>query len=66
MTILEEGFKALADSLVDFGYPDATAAMVRKAHDRWKRGEPPKGIIEMFAVGEFDKRPQIFGTPNEA
>ena len=64
MTLLEEGFKALAASLVEFGYSDVTAAMIREAHGRWKRGEPAEGIVDMFAVKEFNDRPAIFGRPD--
>jgi hypothetical protein len=61
MTILEEGFDAEARALEEFGYEDVTPEMIRAAHERWKRGEPPADIIERFAFGHFDEYPQIFG-----
>jgi hypothetical protein len=63
MSVLEEGFEAQARSLRDFGYPDATAEMVKEGHRKWLAGEAPDGIIEMMSVRAFEDYPKIFGEP---
>ena len=63
MNDLDEGFCAVARSLVDFGYTETTAKDVEVAHEKWIRGEPSSGIIEMMSVGQFEDYPQIFGNP---
>jgi hypothetical protein len=60
---LQEGFEALAKSLTEFGYSGVTADQVKLAHDHWKAGDAPKGIIESFAFDDFVKYPAIFGAP---
>ena len=64
-SILEQGFEAQAKSLVEFGYPNVTAAMVEAAHDDWKEGREPQGVIAMFCVSAFEEHPQIFGKPEQ-
>ena len=66
MTILQEGFEAVAKSLRDFGYSDVTAATIETGYNRWKRGEAPQGIIEMMAERQFEDYPKIFGTQDAA
>lgn len=60
---MQQAFKAVANALVEFGYPDITAAKIEEAHGRWKRGEEAADIIDMFARREFDEHPKVFGTP---
>ena len=62
-SILEQVLEAQAKSLVEFGYPDVTADMVRAAHEQWLRGEEPSDIIAMFCVEAFKEHPMIFGKP---
>lgn len=63
--ILQQGFEAVAKSLVEFGYPDVTATMIEEAHGRWKKGETERSnIIDMMAGGQFDDYPQVFGEPD--
>ena len=65
--LLTKGLEAAAKGLVEFGYPDATAAMIREAHTAWQAGEDlPHGIIGMFAERSFDDHPEIFGTQGDA
>lgn len=64
MSILHQGFKALAKGLREFGYPDVTPELIEAAHTEWKQGKPANGIIAMFAEKEFIERPEIFGLPD--
>ena len=59
--VLREGFEAQARSLREFGYSDASAAMVKEAHRKWQAGEAPVGIIEMMSIRAFEDYPKIFG-----
>jgi hypothetical protein len=54
---LTQVYSAIAASLVEFGYPDATAEMVRATHEAMKRGdsEMPHGIVGMFAQSQLDE-----------
>lgn len=47
-------YAAVAKSLVEFGYPDVTGAMVAEVHAAMKAGEElPHGIVGMFAEGQL-------------
>ena len=61
-TILQQGFRAQANSLTDFGYRDVTPEVVAAAHKKWISGEELSGIIERFCEGAFKDHPEIFGT----
>ena len=63
--LLSEGLKAVSRALIEFGYPDADETKIAAAHERWKRRQEPADIVEMFAVKEFDERPEIFGEQGE-
>lgn len=62
MKQLQQGYEAVTKSLVEFGYPDTTPAMVREIHEAMKAGkEIPHGIIGRFAEGQIKDYPEIFG-----
>lgn len=65
--MLKKAYAAIARSLVDFGYPGITAAMIEECHKGWLDGktgmEIPHGIIGMFASKEFEQHPSLFGKP---
>lgn len=66
-SVRERGFNIVARSLVE-SYPDVTPDMIKEAHEDWKQGKEPKGIVQRFAFDEFDK-PQhrhIFGEKDKA
>jgi hypothetical protein len=54
---LSDAYEAVARSLRQFGYPDATAGMIRETHEAMKRGDErmPHGIIGMFAQRQLDE-----------
>ncbi len=58
---LRDVYEAVAESLREFGYPDATADMVRATHDAMKRGdaEMPHGIVGMFAQRQLDELSEV-------
>ena len=60
-TMLERGFEAQAKSLVEFGYPDVTAAEVAAAHAKWLAGEAATDVVAMFCESAFAEHPMIFG-----
>lgn len=49
------GFEAVARSLREFGYPDASAKMVSDTYDAMKRGDKklPHGVVGMFAESQL-------------
>jgi hypothetical protein len=58
-----DGFEAVARSLREFGYPDATAQMVAETYTAMKRGDPlPHGIVGMFAEGQIKEVWEKFDT----
>lgn len=61
--IMQQGFKAVANALTEFGYNGITPSQIEEAHGRWKRGEDAADVIDMFARREFDEHPEVFGTP---
>jgi hypothetical protein len=65
-SVVEQGYDAQARALREFGYPDATSAMIREAHRKWLAGEEPEGIIEMMSIRAFEDYPNIFGAPPES
>ena len=47
-------FREVAKNLRDFGYPDATAAIVAAVYDTMLTGQPiPHGIVGRFAQGQL-------------
>jgi hypothetical protein len=52
-------YRAIARSLVEFGYPDVTEGMIvdiRVAYDEGKRGAKlPHGIVGMFAERQIEE-----------
>jgi hypothetical protein len=58
-----KAFEAVAKSLREFGYPDASADMVRETWDAMKAGKPedemPHGIVGRFAFAQLDKAREI-------
>ena len=52
---LAQAYESVAKSLREFGYPDATAQMVRDTHDAIKAGkaEMPHGIVGRFAESQL-------------
>lgn len=65
MSILEEGLEAQAEAMREFGYHDVTDHVIRKAHEAWRDGQAPVGVIQMFSFKAFEEHPQIFGEPPE-
>lgn len=59
-------YRAIAKSLVEFGYPDCTAKMVKDTHAALltgKRGaDLPHGIVGRFAERQILDNPEIFGV----
>lgn len=65
-TLKRKGYEAVARSLREFGYPDASGLMVKETHEALlagKRGmgELPHGVISMFAESQMRERPDVFG-----
>jgi hypothetical protein len=53
---LRDAYETVARSLREFGYPDATADMIRDTHNAMKAGEPiPHGIVGMFAQRQLEE-----------
>lgn len=54
-----DGFESVATSLREFGYPDATAAMVADVYAAMKEGKTggqlPHGIVGMFAERQIEE-----------
>jgi len=48
-------FKAIANSLVDFGYPDVTPDMISEVYEaiKTKEKELPYGIVGQFAESQI-------------
>lgn len=57
----QPALKAIARSLVEFGYNGVTPDQIDKAHARWNAGYEPANIIERFAFKDFDEHPAHFG-----
>ena len=59
----QQGFKAIAASLVDFGYSDCTGEMISDIHAAMVEGkeELPHGVIGNFASDQLRSRPDLFG-----
>lgn len=57
-----DGFESVARSLREFGYPDATAAMVKDIYAAMKRGDRtmPHGIVGMFAESQIKEVGKAF------
>jgi len=55
----EQVYPAIAKSLVEFGYPDVTAEMIREIHlakiDGKSGDDLPHGVIGMFAESQLDE-----------
>jgi len=66
--IEREVYKAISASLVEFGYPDCTPAMIEDAHETMLRGgtyeDAKHGIISAFAIEELKKVSEM-GIPIE-
>ena len=62
MSVLQEGFEAVAKGLREFGYPSVTTEQIAEAHTRWKAGDKAEGVIQMFAFKDFDEHPTVFGA----
>ena len=64
MTTLEQGYEAVATMLREFGYPDATADMVREVHAAMLEGKEwpdlPHGVIGGMAEGHIKNYSHIF------
>lgn len=62
----KDGFEAVAKSLREFGYPDATASMVADTWAAMKAGKQssamPHGIIGRFAERQLDEVRETFET----
>lgn len=60
----QDGFEAVARSLREFGYPDATAQMVSDTYSAMKKGDAdmPHGIIGMFAERQIDEVREKFDS----
>lgn len=54
---LRDAYEAVARSLRDFGYSDASAEMVRATHEAMRAGkaEMPHGVIGMFAQRQLEE-----------
>ena len=54
---LQTAYETVARSLREFGYPDASADMVKATHDAMKAGNPkmPHGIVGMFAQSQLQE-----------
>lgn len=52
-------YKAISASLVEFGYPDCTPAMIQDAHETMLRGgtyeDAKHGVVSAFAIAELEK-----------
>jgi len=60
------GFKAIAENLIEFGYPDITGEMIEDVYIALKDGsELPHGVIGMFAGSQIYDHPEIFGLDKE-
>ena len=63
---LDMGMEAAARNLRVFGYPDATAAMMREVYAAWlagKRGrELPHGVLGMMAEDQFEKNAKLLAS----
>jgi hypothetical protein len=57
--------QSIANSLVEFGYPDVTGPMIEECWDAYEAGkdELPHGVVGMFAERQLDevseRRPDI-------
>ena len=62
--VLNQGYEAVAKSLVEFGYPDVTSKMIQEIHEAMKEGKTeddlPHGIIGRFAEKQIGEYSQIF------
>jgi|HubBroStandDraft_2_1064218.scaffolds.fasta_scaffold409250_2 hypothetical protein len=60
---LADAMEAIAESLRQFGYPDATAQMIRETYDAWLGGarndKLPHGIIGMFAESQISEHAEM-------
>ena len=54
---LQTAYETVARSLREFGYPDASADMVKATHNAMKAGnaEMPHGIVGMFAQSQLQE-----------
>ncbi len=49
--------KTIAQSLVDFGYPDVTPEMITDCWEAFERGDEtlPHGVVGMFAQAQLEE-----------
>ena len=58
ITLRQRVYENIARSLVEFGYTDVTADMIKDCHEAFKEGKSlddmPHGIVGMFAYKQID------------
>jgi len=63
---LTDAMEAIAKSLRDFGYRDATAVMIREVYDAWISGKRasdlPHGIVGMFAEQQIAEHAEMLAS----
>lgn len=64
----QDAFEAVAKSLREFGYPDATASMIAEVYAAMKEGKTgmdlPHGIVGMFAERQIEEvREEVDALP---